>query len=90
MFTIQSAEQAVDLIKDKDTIAINSFLSLSNPEALHQALWEKLKKTGHFHNLELFCAAGFGGWDEHLYAAPYIFSCRKTDWNLLKYIRVSI
>ena len=72
MFTIQSAEQAVDLIKDGDTIAINSFLSLNNPESLHHSLWKKFKKTGHPNNLELFCAAGFGGWDEHFYADPYI------------------
>jgi propionate CoA-transferase len=72
MFSIQTAEQAIGLIKDGDTIAINSFLSLNNPEALHSALAENFERTGHPNNLELFCASGFGGWDEHLYADRYI------------------
>lgn len=72
MFTIMSADEAVALIKDEDTICINSFLTLGNPETLHTALYERFARTGHPKDLTLFCAAGFGGWDEMRYADPYI------------------
>jgi len=72
MFTIMSAEEAVSLIKDGDTICINSFLTLGNPEALHEALTKRFLDTGHPKDLTLFCASGFGAWDETRYADPYI------------------
>jgi len=72
MFKIISAREAVDLIKDGDRVAINSFLALSNPEVLHDALYEKFMETGHPKDLRLFCAAGFGVWDENRYADRYI------------------
>lgn len=72
MFQIISADEAVALIKDGSTICINSFLSLGNPEALHSAILRRFKETGHPKNLSLFCASGFGGWDENRYADPYI------------------
>ena len=72
MFKIISPEEAADLINDGDCIAINSFLMLSNPRALHDALYERFIRTGSPKNLRLFCAAGFGGWDEDAYADRYI------------------
>ena len=72
MFMIISAREAADLIKDGDCIAINSFLAWSNPESLHEALYERFIETGSPKNLRLFCAAGFGVWDEKRYAEPYI------------------
>ena len=72
MFKIISARAAVDLIKDGDCIAINAFLMLSNPKGLHDALYERYAETGSPRGLRLFCAAGFGGWDENLYADRYI------------------
>ena len=72
MFKIISAREAADLIKDGDCIAINSFLALSNPEALHDALYERFIETGSPSKLRLFCAAGFGSWDENRYADRYI------------------
>jgi propionate CoA-transferase len=72
MFKIISAREAVDSIKDGDCIAINSFLSLCNPETLHDALYERFIKTNSPKNLRLFCSAGFGAWDESRYADPYI------------------
>ena len=66
------ASEAVEFIKDGDCIAINSFLALSNPEKLHDALNERIEKTGHPNSLRLFCAAGFGGWDENRFADRYI------------------
>jgi len=72
MFKIMSACEAVGLIKDGDCIAINSFLALSNPEALHDALYERVADTGAPKELRLFCAAGFGAWDENRFADRYI------------------
>jgi len=72
MFKIISARDAVDMIKDGDCIAINSFLAWSNPEALHDALYERFIETGSPSDLRLFCAAGFGIWDENRLADRYI------------------
>ncbi|MCL2068669.1 MAG: propionate CoA-transferase [Oscillospiraceae bacterium] len=72
MFRIISAREAVSFIKDGDCIAINSFLGLSNTEYLHDALYERFTETGSPGNLRLFCAAGFGVWDENRGAERYI------------------
>ncbi|MCL2109549.1 MAG: propionate CoA-transferase [Oscillospiraceae bacterium] len=72
MFKIITEREAADLIKDGDCIAVNSFLALSNPEALHDALYERFAATGSPKNLRLFCAAGFGAWDENRFADRYI------------------
>jgi len=72
MFKIISAREAIDMIKDGDCIAINSFLAWSNPESLHDALYERFVETGSPNQLRLFCAAGFGIWDENRYADRYI------------------
>ncbi|MDR0468729.1 MAG: propionate CoA-transferase, partial [Peptococcaceae bacterium] len=72
MFRIISAREAADLVKAGDCVAINSFLALSNPEALHDAIYERFTETGSPKNLRLFCAAGFGSWDENRFADRYI------------------
>lgn len=72
MFQIISAEQAAALVHDGDCLAINSFLALANPGALHDAVAERFFNTGHPKNLTLFCAAGFGVWDENRYADRYV------------------
>ncbi|MCL2221714.1 MAG: propionate CoA-transferase [Oscillospiraceae bacterium] len=72
MFKIISAREAVDMIEDGQCVAINSFLAWSNPEALHDAIYERIKETGSPRNLRLFCAAGFGIWDDSRYAEPYV------------------
>ena len=72
MFKIISARDAINMIKDGDCIAINSFLAWSNPETLHDALYERIVETDSPNELRLFCAAGFGVWDENRYADRYI------------------
>ncbi len=72
MFQIISADEAAALLRDGDTICINSFLTLGNPEALHEAIFRRFKETGHPKDLTIFCASGFGGWDESRYADPYM------------------
>jgi propionate CoA-transferase len=53
-------------------IGINSFLALANPSALHDALANRVRESGAPGDLTLFCAAGFGGWDESRFADQYI------------------
>jgi len=72
MFKIISAREAACMIKDGDCIAINSFLAWSNPERLHDALYERFAETGSPKDLRLFCAAGFGVWNENRLADRYI------------------
>jgi len=72
MFQIMSTQDAVALIKDGDCIGINSFLALSNPESLHDAITESFRETGHPAHLSLFCSAGFGCWDKTRCAEPYV------------------
>ncbi|MDR1262832.1 MAG: propionate CoA-transferase [Oscillospiraceae bacterium] len=72
MFRIVSAREAIDSIPSGATIGINSFLALSNPALLHDALTDRVRETGSPRDLTLFCAAGFGGWDETRFADPYI------------------
>ncbi len=72
MFQIMSAREAVARIPDGACVAINSFLTLANPDALHAALAERYAETGHPGQLEIFCAAGFGGWRDDLFADRYI------------------
>lgn len=72
MFKILSAREAIDLIKDGDCVAINSFIAWSNPEALHDALYERIVETGAPKDLRIFCAAGFGAWDENRLGDRYM------------------
>ncbi len=67
-----TARQAADLIPDGACIAINAFLALGNPDALHEAIAERFAMTGHPAALELFCASGFGGWRDDLFAERYV------------------
>ena len=67
MFQIISAKEAVEYIKDGDCIAVNSFLALSNPEALQDALYDRFINTGSPKNLQVFCSGGLGAWDEDRY-----------------------
>jgi propionate CoA-transferase len=72
VFKIISAADAAELIRDGDCIAINSFLAWSNPESLHDALYDRFIKTGSPKDLRLFCASGFGVRDEKRFADRYI------------------
>ena len=71
MFQQMTADEAIGLIKDGDTIAINSFLTIANPQELHNALARRVRETKTPKNLTLLCAAGYGGWTTDSYAEPY-------------------
>ncbi len=72
MFKIMSARQAAELSPDGACVAVNSFLALANPDALHRAIADRFSESGHPAGLELFCASGFGGWREDLFADRYV------------------
>lgn len=72
MFKIMTAEEAMNLIKDGDVVALNSFLGIDNPVELHEALYERYKKTGAPNHLTMISSAGFGVWDEDKAAEGYI------------------
>jgi len=60
LYRIMTAEEAVRLIPDGATIGLNSFLSLSVPEALHDAIYRRFAQTGHPCSLTLYAPCGFG------------------------------
>jgi propionate CoA-transferase len=72
MFKIMTKEDAIELINDGDVIALNSFLGIDNPVELHEALYERYKKTGSPKKLTMISSAGFGAWDEDRAAEGYI------------------
>lgn len=72
MFAFMSPDEAVQLIKDGDFVGINAFLTIANPEELHDAIYRRVRDTGHPKHLTMFCSAGFGGWREDSYCERYI------------------
>jgi len=55
---IVTAEEAVALVHDNNTICCNGFVQSGIPEALLEALEKRYLETGHPNNLRLFAAAG--------------------------------
>ncbi|MCB1858040.1 MAG: acyl CoA:acetate/3-ketoacid CoA transferase [Gammaproteobacteria bacterium] len=55
---IVTADEAVALVRDRDTICCNGFVQSGIPEALLEALERRFLETGSPRNLTLFAAAG--------------------------------
>lgn len=72
MYRVMNADEAMNLIKNGDVIALNSFLGIDNPVELHEALYKRYKDTGSPRNLTMISSAGFGVWDENKAAEGYI------------------
>lgn len=72
MYRVMNADEAMNLIKDGDVLAFNSFLGIDNPVELHEALYRKFIRTGSPKHLTTISSAGFGVWDEDRAAEGYI------------------
>lgn len=72
MFRFMSKQEAAALIPDGAVVAVNSFLSICNPQALHEGIYERFTACGHPRDLTLLCASGYGNRDEVTYAEPYV------------------
>ena len=60
MVKFLSPREAVDYIKDEDTLAVNGFIGTAHPESLSKALEERFLETGKPEGLTLIYAAGQG------------------------------
>ena len=72
MYQIMTPDEAALLIHDNDCICVNSFVGIENPEALHQAIYRRFKKTGSPAHLTMISSGGFGVWSEDGAAEGYI------------------
>lgn len=72
MYRVMNADEAMNLIKDGDVIALNSFLGIDNPVELHEALYKRYQRTGSPKHLTMISSGGFGAWDENRAAEGYI------------------
>ena len=72
MYEIMTPEEAAMLVQDGDCICVNSFVGIENPVELHEAIYERYKKSGSPSHLTMVSSAGFGLWDENRNAESYI------------------
>ena len=72
MLNLMDPAAAAGLIKDGDCIAVNSFVGIENPVAVHEAIAGAFLATGHPRGLTMISAAGFGVWDRDGNAETYI------------------
>jgi len=69
---IMTMEDAVNLVKDGDTIWINSFSAVASPVNLNKALTERFRKTGHPVHLSVYSPFSFSDWKEDSDVEGYI------------------
>ena len=69
---LMSMEDAVNLVKDGDTIWINSFSAVASPVNLNKALTERFRKTGHPVHLSVYSPFSFSDWKEDSDVEGYI------------------
>ncbi|MEL7598456.1 MAG: 3-oxoacid CoA-transferase, partial [Clostridiaceae bacterium] len=60
---ILTAEEAVQLVKDGDTVTTTGFVGSCNPEALNKAIEKRYLETGSPKNLTLFYPSSQGNRD---------------------------
>ena len=69
---ILSMEEAIGLVKDGDTIWINSFAAVASPTALNTALTYRFRKTGHPRHLSVYSPFSFSDWNADSDVEGYI------------------
>jgi len=67
-----SMEEAVALVKDGDTIWINSFSAIASPVNLNKALTARFRATGHPRHLSVYSPFSFSDWEEDSDVEGYI------------------
>ncbi|MCQ2406382.1 MAG: propionate CoA-transferase [Oscillospiraceae bacterium] len=72
MEKIMTLEQAVGLIKDGDTIWINSFAAVASPVELNKALTKRFRETGSPRHLSVYSPFSFSDWREDSDVEGYI------------------
>ena len=69
---IMSIEEAINLIKDGDTIWINSFAAVASPVNLNMALTKRFRETGSPKHLSVYSAFSFSDYSENSDVEGYI------------------
>ena len=69
---IMSMEEAIGLVKDGDTIWINSFAAVASPVNLNIALTHRFRQTGHPRHLTVYSPFSFSDWKENSDVEGYI------------------
>ena len=59
---IMSMQDAIGLVKDGDTIWINSFAAVASPVNLNMALTQRFRETGSPRHLTVYSAFSFSDW----------------------------
>ena len=72
MSKIVTMEQAMDLIKDGDTLWINAFAACASPVDLNKAITYRFRETGHPRHLSLYSSFSFSDWKEDSDVEGYI------------------
>ncbi len=72
MKKVMSMEEAIGLVKDGDTIWINSFAAVASPVSLNKALTRRFRETGHPVHLSVYSPFSFSDWKEDSEVEGYI------------------
>ena len=72
MKKIYTMEEAMDLIRDGDTIWVNAFAACASPVDLNKAITRRFRATGHPKHLTVYSAFSFAEWKEGSEVEGYI------------------
>ncbi|MDD6188304.1 MAG: malonate decarboxylase subunit alpha [Clostridiales bacterium] len=72
MSKVVTLEEAIDLIKDGDTIWVNAFAACASPVDLNKGITYRFRKTGHPKNLSIYSSFSFSDWKKNSDVEGYI------------------
>lgn len=72
MNKIKTMEEAINLIKDGDTIWVNAFAATASPVDLNRAITYRYRETGHPRHLSVYSSFSFGEWKKNSDIEGYI------------------